>query len=360
MAPLVRTAAVALALCLAAPGVAAAQSPTVVGPYDGEIPFNCELQNVGTGTDYPDPAADPFCVEFDKTNQNVTDFGIVDFTAQEPARVAAAGTKCFYFQRDHWTGSVTPAASTAAGLRFGLRPPRSQQGQSPEIWNWDGNYFYDRARGVGGVSVRDFRFGGTPQSAGPFVPPGYEPYFDENGGGGVEVLLESDPDPSCASKVDTPEERDLVYADRPGASPCIEPGGGIRGRKVGKVKLGAARETVRTKLGPPTYAKKRFDAWCLVGKGELRAGYTHRGRVQAILTSGSGQSIRGVSRGDRARRVRSRLDVRGDGRIRKVGRFLFVRSRRPRAVLVGLKDQRVRWILIAEGGFPVAMLRHVP
>src|SRR4051812_34808942 len=89
-------------LLAAAP--ASAQQP--VAAYDGSIPFNCELQNVGTGTNYPHPEADPFCVEFDKTNQNVTDFGIVDFTSQEPARVAAASTKCFYFQRDHWTGSI--------------------------------------------------------------------------------------------------------------------------------------------------------------------------------------------------------------------------------------------------------------
>ena len=110
----------------------------------------------------------------------------------------------------------------------------------------------------------------------PYVPPAYQPYVDPEGGGGVEVLLESDPDPTCASKVDTPEERDRVYADRPGASPCIEPGGGIRGRKVGRVKLGDKREAVRAKLGAPTYAKRSFDAWCLVGKGELRVAYTTR------------------------------------------------------------------------------------
>ena len=48
------------------------------------------IQNVGFGTDFPDPDADPFCVEFDKRRQNFTEFGIVDFLAQEPARVAAA------------------------------------------------------------------------------------------------------------------------------------------------------------------------------------------------------------------------------------------------------------------------------
>ena len=38
----------------------------------GTNPFVCTLQQAGTGTDFPDPDADPFCVEFDKTHQNVT------------------------------------------------------------------------------------------------------------------------------------------------------------------------------------------------------------------------------------------------------------------------------------------------
>src|SRR3954452_6710615 len=111
MVRVAKIAALGAAAALVFPVAAAAQSANVVGPYDGEIPFNCELQNVGTGTNFPEPHADPFCVEFDKTNQNVTDFGLADFTAQEPARVAAAGDKCFYFQRDHWTGSIVQSQS---------------------------------------------------------------------------------------------------------------------------------------------------------------------------------------------------------------------------------------------------------
>src|SRR3954467_1809353 len=96
-------AAVAAALAAATP--ASAQSnPT--GPWDGSNPFNCVNQDVGTGTDFPYPNADPFCVEFDKTSQNVTDFGIADFVSKEPARTEAASPKCFYYQHDHWTGSV--------------------------------------------------------------------------------------------------------------------------------------------------------------------------------------------------------------------------------------------------------------
>jgi hypothetical protein len=316
-------AAVSLA---AAPG-AQAQSPSdVVGPYDGQIPFKCDLQQLGTGTEYPDPNADPLCVEFDKTNQNVTDFGIVDFTSQEPARVAAAGDKCFYFQRDHWTGSI-------------------QQGSEPELWHWDGDYWYDRARGVGGVSVRNFRIAGQPQSASPFVPPAYAPYFDQNGGGGVEALLASDPDPSCAPKVDTPEERNEIYGDRPAEQGCIEPGGGIRGRRVGRARLGAKQASVRKRLGAPSYAKRQLDSWCLIGKGELRAAYDRHGRVGGILTSGRGQSVNGVARGDRVRRAERRLALASVGRFGGY-RIMVTGDRGSRRVVLGASHSRIRWVAL--------------
>src|SRR2546422_9957357 len=137
-------------------------NPTM--PYDGHMPFNCELQNVGTGTDFPHPEADPFCVEFDKTSQNVTDLGIADFLLNEPDRVAAASTKCFYFQRDHWTGSVV-------------------QGQPPEPWHWDGNYFFDKAKGIGGVSFAHFPPARQPSDSPPSVPAPVKPYVHPGGGG---------------------------------------------------------------------------------------------------------------------------------------------------------------------------------
>ena len=65
-------AAVAGAALLAAGSVHAAAPPT---PWNGVNPFVCQVQNVGSGTDFPNPGADPFCVEFDKTQQNITDFG---------------------------------------------------------------------------------------------------------------------------------------------------------------------------------------------------------------------------------------------------------------------------------------------
>jgi hypothetical protein len=200
---------VALAVC-AAP--AAAQSPypgqgEPYAPWDGSNPFNCVLQDVGTGTDYPDPDADPFCVEFDKTQQNVSDFGIADFLEKEPARVAAASPKCFYFQTDHWTGSAV-------------------QGVPPELWHWDGQYFFDKALAVGGVNVKNFRVGGQPASPSDYgeAPPEFAPYMDE-GGGGSYIIGSVDADPNCVAKVDTPEERAQIYAG--GIPPPLPQGAGL-------------------------------------------------------------------------------------------------------------------------------------
>jgi hypothetical protein len=185
-------AAVSTAVVVVLVAVSGASGATPIAPYGGDNPFRCKTQNTGLGVDFPDPGADPFCVEYDKTQQNVTELGLVDFLLKEPARVAAAVPKCFYHQTDHWTGSV-------------------MQGQPPELWHWDGKYFFDKARGMGGVYVENFRLGGEtadPRSL-PGFPPEYEPYFGP-GGGGVYVTTVA-ADPSCAARVDTPREAQKVY-----------------------------------------------------------------------------------------------------------------------------------------------------
>ena len=162
-----------------------------IAPYSGENPFQCEVQNTAFGVDYPNPEADPFCVNYNKTNQNIRHLGLVDFLLLEPARVAAAVDKCFYYQRDRWTGWI-------------------QQGQQ-ELWNWRGRYFFDKARGMGGVFLADVRFLG--QAYDPRQLPGFpdelRPYFGPGGGGAYTDTVAAEP--ACAAKVDTPEEIEQVY-----------------------------------------------------------------------------------------------------------------------------------------------------
>ncbi len=174
------------------------------------------------------------------------------------------------------------------------------------------------------------------------------------------MLLDSGPDPSCAAKVDTPEERNQVYGDRPEEQGCIDPGGGIRGKRVGRARLGDSRDRVRARLGPPTYARKNLDAWCLVGKGELRVAFSSKEVATAILTSGRGQSMNGVARGDRVRRARRLLDITGWVRIPTVGHVLIA-SRARKEAWVGVRGRRVRWVLIGDtpaGARPAAAPDH--
>jgi hypothetical protein len=326
-AALVTVATAAGALLLAGPAVA--QTTQVLGPWDGTNPFNCELQYVGTGTEYPDPGADPLCVEFDKTQQSVLpDAGLVDFLANEPSRVAAAAPKCFYFQRDHWTGSLV-------------------QGQPPELWHWDGNYFFDKALGIGGVNVDNFRVGGQPMSAYPFAPDQYKPFFTQNGGGGVIVLLETEPDPYCVQKA----EQEGVYANRPVFKNCVPPGGELKARQVGKVQLGMGQETVHDLLGPPHDVRHGVDRWCVIGDGELRIAYRQGSPngAAAILTTVLGHTVRGVRAGTNRRKATRRLDLERRFRVGKVGVFEGPR-RRHRRLFVGIGGKRVQWLAVTDPG----------
>jgi hypothetical protein len=160
--------------------------------YDGSNPFNCTLQQVGQGTEFPDPDADPFCVEFDKTHQNLDTLGIVDFVSEEPARVAAASNKCFYYQHDHWRSRLVA------------------ENEATETYNWDGGYFFDKAKGTGGVYFENFTLNN--QAADPTLlpgfPEGFKPFVGEGRGGG-QATQGIPIDPRCVEKA----EREDVYAD---------------------------------------------------------------------------------------------------------------------------------------------------
>ncbi len=332
----------ASAVALLGAGAASAQSSDAIGPWDGENPFRCQNQDVGTGTDYPDPNADPFCVEFDKTSQNVTDFGLVDFFANEPSRVAAAANKCFYYQSDHWTGSVV-------------------QGGQPELWHWDGQYFFDRAKGIGGVHVSNFRIGGVPADFTPFVPAAYQGYVEPTGGGGVIYQLDSGPDPTCKARVDTPEERAQIYGNAPKFKGCIAPGGRIRASRVGRVRLGMSRKRVWNRLGPPKRRKTYVHRWCVVGGSRISVAYhriparvgsakpsqgTTRRAVSLVRTTNPGHAVHRIGPGSDAKKARRRLSLHRSFRLGNTR--AWVRNRGPNILIVGTRRGRVHWLALAD------------
>jgi hypothetical protein len=329
---------IALAVLIAAlalPAGAGAQT----GPYDGSNPFDCVLQDVGFGTDFPDPDADPFCVEFDKRRQNLTELGIVDFLAQEPARVAAASPKCFYYQHDHWTSRV------------------QQDVEGTELYNWDGAYWFDKARATGGVYIENFTFNNQTQD--PRVFPGFpeewKPFFGPGRGGvqfsdsGVEA------DPSCVALARSKN----VYSKRAGGGPaaggsvgCLTGHGSI-GRGVPGARLGARRARVYGALGRPTKRRRRSARWCTAGDGVLVAAFRRR-RLAAVISTSPAFDLRGIAAGDSGVYVRRRLE--GERTISRRGRsrVLAVGGRRLR--LVRLRRGRVHWVGAARRGPRAASL----
>jgi hypothetical protein len=293
--------------------VGAAGQPT---GYDGHIPFECELQQAGQGTTFPHPDADPFCVEYDKTHQNVTQLGVVQFLAQEPARFAAAGVKCSYFQRDHWTGSVV------------------QDDGSTQTYHWDGSYWFDKARGMGGVYIENFTINGKtgdPRDV-PGFPDEWKPYFGP-GKGGIQTSDTVRADPNCVAKA--------KEAPPPGPYKCSEQKGSV-GAGIGPLRLGMARKDAEAALGPPARTTEGVSRWCTADGGKLVAAFSGD-RLAFALTTSPAFDARGieVGKGSAAARKRYRkLAQRG-------GVALLAGRSSKRTLLIGVDRKRVRFIAVA-------------
>jgi hypothetical protein len=332
-------------LIAAVPSTAGAQG---AGGWDGKNPFSCTLQQVGTGTDFPQPAADPFCVEFDKTHQNVDQLGVVDFLSKEPARVAAASDKCFYFQSDHWRGTVSESI------------PQS------ETYGFDGHYFFNKATGAGGAYVENFRVGG--QSGDPTALPGfpeeYKQYFSQ-GRGGVQALGDVQADPRCATKPN-PTGPGGGSVGSGGSSPspavaCRVPGGRVS-RGIGGVRLGMKRKRARSALGLPVTESKRWMTWCFDGGGGLYAAFGGHG-AQLVLTNSAPFDTQRIRKGTRKRFALRRL--RGERRVGKVrGAAVFAVRERRRRLLVGMRRGRVAYLAVTRRGLSrgraLRLLRTLP
>jgi hypothetical protein len=319
-----------VALALAAViGVSSAHASGPAG-WDGTNPFTCTLQQLGMGTDFPQPDADPFCVEYDKTHQNVTELGVVQFLSMEPARVAAASPKCFYFQRDHWRGYVV------------------QGNQQTATYAWDGSYFFDKSRGTGGAYVENFSFNG--QTGDPTQLPGFpdawKPYFG-NGRGGVQQTGDVPADPQCVAKAapQDPHRPSTHSAGGYGPNPCRVAGGQVT-TGIGGIFLGDGRAAVKQARGLPTTESSRFVTYCLDGGGRLVAGFGAGDRAQLVLTDASPFDTRGVRVGMSAATARHHLLGRKHRSSRGLRSAISVVNRKRRLV-AGLSRGRVSYLAVA-------------
>jgi hypothetical protein len=233
----------------------AAQSARALAPptpWDGTNPFNCTIQDAGLGTAVPDPGADPYCVRFDKTQQNLTHLGIVDFLLKEPARTAAAVPKCFYFQEDHWRGSIN-------------------QSDPISLYEFQGHYFFDKATGDGGAYILDFTVAGQTfdPTALPGFPPSYGRYFGP-GTGGVITHDDVPVDPRCVALAKS--QPAAIYAQAANTPRCVPGAGHIDSHGVGPATLGTREDALRGQLGPPASVKRGFLSYCVQGGGRLLVG----------------------------------------------------------------------------------------
>ena len=313
--------------CLATAGSSTVAAQGVEG-YDGSNPFVCTVQDVGFGTAFPDPDADPFCVRFDKTRQNVSQLGVVEFLSQEPARVAAASDKCFYHQSDHWTGSIV------------------QGDRATETYNFEGSYFFDKARGAGGSYVREFRAAGQtgdPTSV-PGFPAEYRPFFGEGRGGVKSPGGDVEVEPRCVELA-----RGRSVYRKAGARRCRLPGGRVS-RSIGGASLRARRAAIRRSLGAPSSESRVAMRYCLDGGGTLAVGFLGLGpRRRAVVVKADHpafRSARGVAPGRSGRSARRAMRGERVRRRRDGSRLLIVRQRR-RTLIASVRRRRVAFVAVA-------------
>jgi hypothetical protein len=337
---------------LAAAALAAAVLPhsagaaTGVAGYDGKNPFDCTLQQLGGGTDFPDRDADPFCVEYEKRHQNVTELGVVEFLSKEPARVGVAGPKCFYFQRDHWVGSIV------------------QGDDQTQTYAWDGSYYYDKSKGTGGVYVENFSFNGKSgdPTALPGFPSQYKPYFSE-GRGGIRADNQVPVDPSCVAKA---EKKDPYRHDGPGGGSgssgsdrCRVPGGTVD-RGVGGIRLHQRRDGVRRTLGAPTREGLRWVNYCMTGGGRLVAVFDGRGNaahVVLVMTTARPFDLHGIRPSQRTRKVRKKLGHFKRLAVRNGGAHLYLQRKKHQLLLVGASRGTVKFVGAARAEISVRRLK---
>jgi hypothetical protein len=306
-------------------------------PWNGTKPFACKVQDVGAGTDFPDPEADPFCVKFDKTHQNITEGGLVDFLLEEPARVAAASPKCQYFQKDHWTGRIV------------------QDDARTELYNFKGRYYFDKSSGAGGVYVRQFRILGRPADPAslPGMPEEFQQYFS-NGGGGAKLDFGMPSSPLCTAATanartvartaaaddyyTTTTPDDYYTTPKPGGgkkkNKCIRVKGKVTKKGLGKARLGDSAGKLKKAIGKPAKLGSDYYRYCTKKPERKRLLVGFKGnKVAYVGTNVEKVKLQGVGTDDKVSKAKKKLK-----HEKKQGKLLVVDSGKADFVLATKGD----------------------
>ncbi|MEA2348921.1 MAG: hypothetical protein QOG62_2708 [Thermoleophilaceae bacterium] len=336
-----------VAACVSAP-TAVAATPAPAGPWDGKRPFACKMQDVGSGTGFQDPAAEPFCVKFDKTHQNISQLGIADFVLKEPARVAAAVNKCQYFQKDHWTGRIV------------------QDQAGSEVYNFSGRYYFDKSSGAGGAFIKNLRVLGqkVDPSSYPGIPAAFKPYFTKNGGG-AHVDFKLPGTPLCTAGEKTASavaSRQAAAADDYYTTPttptkpkpdkrCPNVKGKVSSKGIGKAKIGAKAGDIKRALGAPGKTGADLYRYCTTTSGgRLVIGF--RGTTSAYVgTNVEKVKLDGVSVGDKTSDAEKKLK-----KVKQEGSLLLVKDGKANLVLA-TKGKTIESVGVADSKLSGSLLK---
>jgi uncharacterized membrane protein YgcG len=345
-------AVVAVAALIAAPAHAADMQP-----WDGTNPFNCVLQYAGQGTQFEHPQADPFCVEYDKTHQDISKLGLVKFMTKEPKRTSAAMNKCWYYQVDHWTGQIVAGDG------------------STETYHWDGTYFFDKRFGWGGVHVEHFSINHhtADPSKLPGFPDSWKPYFGP-GRGGVAFRGDVNVERGCLPR---PGNGPSPYAHhgsnsggggggsggsgqpgsysggtgsrdrlRPPAGTVCRRLGGAAHSGLGRARLGMTRGRLLRALGHTWRRAHGFLHFCVRGGGDLAVHLSGHGRADFVVTDA--RSFHAGRAHVRSRLGTARRALRGESLIGRRGHNqALVLAHRSWRLVVGIRRSRVTFLMAA-------------
>jgi hypothetical protein len=248
--------ALLLAAAFASPAAAQVQA------WDGSNPFTCTLQN---GDNPQDPAADPFCVEYDHNSLDPS--AVQQLLTDGPTQLATVN-KCFLYRVDRFTSTLGEV---------------------------DTAMFVNKATGTGGSAVTSATIPISAVGSTISVPVvqscGSQPQSGGTTGGGGFLGGLSGPSPGA-----TP---------RSGSSCKNRTGNANNG--LGRARLGLKRGSVSRRFGKPTRRAHGYYHYCLRKGGDLAIHFGRRSRVDVVMTNGKSFHAGKVKIGSRLRRVRSAL-----------------------------------------------------